>query len=213
MARFRRRARGVAGRKQASAFAPGEARDGKGMQWEMISDQPFIENLSTKFGTQVRIAAGIETRFVTLIPGNVLRGVVTMMRVRGNIDVYFDEASITADFLRWPVTIQMQLAPLRNGVVQVAAMLSPFNAADQESNKIVWQRRYYPQASSTIAGPLANRYYSSNYIHQEVDIKVKRRFDRATWALILVVEGEQTGLTEHVGQISLRALFKSGDGL
>ncbi len=136
-----------------------------------------------------------------------------MMRVRGSFDVYFEDAGLLLDFIQWPADVSVQLAPVRNGSVLNTSILSTFNAADQESNRIVWQRLYLPQTNGIQVGPGGERLINSNRIHGEVDIKVKRRFDRALWALVLVIEaGALSGALHHC-QGTMRALFSAGDGL
>ncbi len=183
----------------------------------MIMDVPTPETLSTMFPNAVRTTviggASFDTKFVTLIPANVTRGVVTLERVRGNVGVYFDALELGDAMVNWSVMMQLQLVMARNGAITSPAVLSPMNTADQESNKIIWQRRYYPVSSTSITRAGDREVISSNYRYQEVDIKVKRRFDRATWALAFVVEAEATALTLHMGYSSLRALFRSADGI
>ena len=136
-----------------------------------------------------------------------------MMRVRGAIDVYFNSPELAANFANWPVHMQMQLTPLRNGARQLAAVLSPQNSADQESNRIIWQRLYMPNVGTTITGPGAIEFHNSNVAHLEVDVKVKRKFDRANWQLDLIVEVETAAAALHQGSGYLRGLFKSSDGI
>ena len=136
MARFRRRRTGV-GTKPASAFAGGEGARGKSLQWEYIFDQPVPVPISTAIASNVRTTGTIQTRIVSLIPVNVTQGVVTLERIRGHLEIYFNEAELIADFDNWFVHMQIQIVPARNGVMAAIQALSPGNAADQESNKIV----------------------------------------------------------------------------
>jgi len=212
MARPRRRARTTL-KRPASAFAPGQARDGKGIQWEYIMDQPIPITAAAFFPTAVRSVGAIDTKSVTILPGNVLRGTVTLERIRGTLEVYFSSVELAASFDNWFIHVQLQLVPLRDGDIVDAATLSPSNAADQESNKIIWQRVYYPRAGTTITSPGALEVHESNYIGMEVDVKVKRRFDRATWALILVADCESNSFPLHSVAGQFRALFRAADGV
>ena len=47
----------------------------------------------------------------------------------------------------------------------------------------------------------------------EVDVKVKRRFDRAVWALALVVDVNVDAEALHHVSSGLRALFRTSDGV
>ncbi len=199
--------------KPASAFAPGKMASGQAMTWEALLDAPSLTSLNTVFATQNRIIGAFNVRSLVMIPGNVTRGTVTMLRVRGTIEIYFSSAELAANVDNWPVHMQLQLVPLQDGGVNNAAVLTPSNAADQESNKIIWQRSYYPRAGTTITGPGAVELHENNYIGLEVDIKSKRRFDRANWALVLVVEVETAAGALHFLTGRLRALFAAADGL
>jgi len=187
VARFRRRTRGVRG-KPASAFAAGEDRKGKTLQWESLLNDGIVDFINVQIPTIVRTVGAFTTRALTLIPVNVTRGAVTLERVRGVMDVWFDEAETTASLANWNVHMTIQVVPAADGAIDLPQCLSPGNAADQESNRIIWQRLYYPAAGATITGPGAVEFSQSNYVGHEVDIKVKRRFDRSTWGLALVCE-------------------------
>ncbi len=198
--------------KPAGAFA-GAERAGKAIQWELIFGQSTPLNLNAAFPNLVRTVGVTETRMVAVMPVNVTRGVVTMMRVRGTIDIYFNSLELAAAFANWNVHMQLQVVPSRDGNLQTAAVLSPGNAADQESNRIIWQRDYLPRTGTTITSPGAIEVHESNYVGMEVDIKVKRRFDRAVWGLALVVDVEAAAADLHQVSGRLRALFKASDGL
>jgi len=213
MARFRRRTtRGLTGR-AASAFAPGESKRGKTLAWESLLNEQTPVVLNTFINNAVRTTGNFQINFRALIPINVSRGTVTLERIRGNIDVYFDSVELASNFENWSVWMQIQIAPARNGAFTSPAILSPANAADQESNKILWQRLYYPRAGTTITSPSALEVHESNYVGIEIDVKVKRRFDRAMWGLILVVDCESTAIGIHHASGTLRGLFRTGDGI
>lgn len=197
--------------KPAGAFA-GAERGGKAIQWESLLDKQSPVQLDVFFPTLVRSVAGIDTRMVSVIPINTLQAPVTLLRVRGALNVFFLESQLSVSFIRWPVSVQLQLVGARDGQVDVQQILSPGNAADQESNRIVWQRDYYPAAGTTLSSPIGEL-TQSDYAGIEVDIKVKRRFDRATWMLALVLEGEANANTFHQIGGRLRALFKTSSGI
>lgn len=212
MARHGRRRSGMRGR-PASAFAPAEDRKGKGLQWESVLNLQTPQPITTQFPTVVRTVGSFQTRLATLIPANVTRGTVTMERVRGSVNIFFDPAELLADFANWSVFVTLQLVTVQSGAILPGAALSPRNAADQESNKIIWQRLYYPAVGATITGPGGLEFSPDNFAAIEVDIKVKRRFDRATWALALVIECETGAAVLHFMSGHLRGLFRASDGL
>ena len=199
--------------KPASAFAAGEDRKGKTLQWESLMNEGNPDFINNQLPTIVRTVGAFTTRALTLIPVNVTRGAVTLERVRGVLDVYFDEAETTASFNNWAVHMTLQVVAAADGTIDLPQCLSPANAADQESNKIIWQRLYYPRAGATITGPGAVEFSQSNYAGLEVDIKVKRRFDRSTWGLALVAECETNAFALHIFGGRLRALFRGSDGI
>lgn len=201
-------------KRSASAFAPGTGKAGRTIAWEQLSGSSFTpQALGTLFPTLAHSTASIETRFMTLMPANVTRGTVTLERVRGFTHVWFDETQTLLSLIRWPVVMSMQLVPIRDGTIQITSVLSARNTADLESNRLIWIRGYYPANGTPIIGPGATNLDPGNWMDTEVDIKSRRRFDRATWALILVVDVDATAKDLHLGAISLRALFRSPDGV
>ncbi len=213
MARFRRQSRGGVRPRAASAFATAEDRKGKTIQWESLIDEGIPDFLNIVLPTIVRTVGAFTTRAVAIIPVSVTRGAVTLERVRGVMDVYFSSVELAASFDNWPVHMTIQVVPAADGAIDLTSCLSPGNAADQESNRIIWPRLYYPRAGTTITGPGAVELHESNYVGHEVDIKVKRRFDRATWGLALVCETETNAFALHAVGTRLRALFRGSDGI
>ena len=211
MARSRRRARGTL-KRPATAFAGGSTGTGKSVGWESILNDEEPQQIDSLLPTLVRTSAGnIQTRARSLLPINVTRGIVTMLRVRGTIAVYFDTNELSTSLANWAVHFSIQLVPARNGVFQTAAILTPSNSADQESNRIVWQHMYYPQSGGTITIPGDIEFHDT--WHTDVDVKVKRRFDRAVWDLMLVADVEAGAALRHLSCGYLRALFATADGL
>lgn len=167
--------------------------------------------LNTAFPTNASAVGGICTNFVTMIPLNVTRGVVTLERIRGHLAIFFDEAELVAAFINWPVFMSIQLVPAQDGAIVPESVLSSRNAGDLESNRFLWRRAYLPQLGTPVIGPGPLNFDT----HQDlqVDVKSKRRWDRANWALIMVVDVECTALTLHHISLEMRGLFRTADGL
>ncbi len=200
-------------KKGATAFAPSRTSGGQTIGWESILNAPEPQSITTFFPNVIRTVAPNDVRSVSLVPTNQTRGTVTLERVRGWLNVYYRSLELATNFDTWPIHISMQLVPSQDGAFTPAATLTGFNAADQESNKIIWQRLYYPDTGTTITGPGALEYHTSVCAPIPVDVKVKRRFDRALWSLMLVSESETGGIALHrVGGI-MRALFRTSDGI
>ncbi len=200
-------------KKAATAFASQRTNTGQSLGWELILGATVPVDFATAFPLNIRNVGAFNTRAVALVPSNVTRGTLTMMRVRGTIFVYFSSAELAVAFANWPVHIQLQMVPARDGVINQGAVLSPQNSADQESNRIIWQRLYMPRAGTTITGEGAVELHESSAVALEVDVKVKRRWDRADWALALVSEVETGSVVLHQFGGYLRGLFATGDGL
>jgi len=211
MAHRRRIFRGPS-KKGATAFAPSVGRDGRSLGWESMSGaSPTPSAIATALPTNAQAAGGINTNFVTMLPQNLTRGVVTLERLRGHIAIYFSEVELAAAFVNWPVFMSIQLVPLHDGAIVNLAVLSSRNAGDLESNRFLWRRAYMPQRGTPIVGPGALQFDTHNGF--EVDVKSKRRFDRANWALILVADVEATAMTLHQISVEMRGLFRTADGV
>ncbi len=210
----RRHRRRTSLRKPASAFAPGVGGSGRTRSWEALSTAVTPEPIATQFPTLAFAAAGFDIRFVTLIPGNVLRGTVTVQRIVGHVACYFDVDQIAAAGGQDSAFIaaQIQLVPLANAAIQDASVLSPINSADLESNRILWRRLYTPLLQPT-GGLLSVNRLMGQHQPTEVDIKVQRRFDRALFALIFVVASTSSDVTLSRIGLDLRGLFLAADGI
>ncbi len=171
------------------------------------------KTLSTVFGTVSLTLGNFTTRYLTLIPVNVTRGVVTLERIRGEIRVFFDRDNSVANTEKMLVQLQIQLVPIRNGAIVDDAVLSPENLADLESNRILWRRNYYVAdvLATTVAGSVLNPGQQNTRV--DVDVKVRRRFDRALWALIIVCRSKTTADDFNLCTLDLRGLFRAADAL
>ncbi len=214
MARARRR-RGSAMSKKAGAFAPSMS-GGRSIGWESLSVDYAYDDLPTMFPSVAAVVGGRTRRFVSLLPANVTRGVVTLERLRmqcswwGEIGNY--DGATQGDNLAHPCNIQ--LVPIQDGAIALDSVLSPRNAADQESNRIIWRHVFWPDFSGDPIGTAveALRVFQHR-APLEFDVKSKRRFDRAVWALIFVVEYSTLNEVMFRGNLDIRALFRSSDGV
>lgn len=200
---YRRPSRGVS-RRGPGAFAGTRLRGGR-LGWEsLISSKVYqvTDNIFTNIGPVGTV------RFTPLIPQNVTRGVVTVMRIVGQMRVYFDSPDVLGDNM---LDFNIQLVPVQDGNVVNNAVLDPANSADQESNRILWRRTY--ENEFPISGATIHKASSGNEQPCTIDIKTKRAFDRALWALVLVVDRTTTAGTDTRVNVDLRGLFKTADGI
>ncbi len=212
MAHRRRNFRSTS-KKGATAFAPSASRDGRTLGWESLSGPavpPVIQ--STVFNVSSLLVGSVNTRFVTLVPQNLTRGTITLERIRGHLAFYWDQANdLAVDLDRWPIMVGIQLVPLRDGAIQNPSVLSMRNAGDLESNRILWRRTYMPDTGTTITSPGAIERTGCRYNNIEIDVKSRRRFDRATWALVMSMDIDVDSVA--LASLELRGLFRSSDGL
>lgn len=225
---FRRRRRfgGFRRRRQvASAFAPAKA-GAQNLGWEAAGTTCWsnIEQVLPLAGDQYNVtcdgaAVPYQTRGLILIPVNDVRGTVTLMRVRGFLGTFnIDVAQSQADLRNRTVHFLLQLVPKDPDLVNTPdglQLLSGNKVVDQESNRIIAQWVCLPSAGQygvvrsegTGTGDLAT-------MMQEVDVRVKRRFARSQWALVLSATTTVAGFDGITRMYSnFRMLFKTGDGI
>lgn len=213
MARPRRRRAGV-GNKKASAFAPG-TKGGRALSWESISLDSTTRIHSDVFNVLAFTAAGSDVRYQVLIPPNVLRGVITLERMKIEWDTYFRSGPIALAIPNAFTSIpwNIQLVPVRDGTIDDTAVLDPRNRADIENNAIIARGMRTPLLTDT-AGATVGAVRSFNCRQPvSMDIKSKRRFDRATWALIHVCSSPAGLTADWLHNIDIRALFLAPDGV
>lgn len=198
--RFRRPFRRM--RRGPSAFAPSRAAGGRSITWEQLALS--IDLLGNVLPTlNPNVAAG--ENFRVLDPGNITRGTVTLLRIRGDIAVRQpNEIANDVTVWRWGI----QLVPLRNGVIEANALLSLNNTADLENNRWVWRRT----DTVFLTGTGQNLMYAQTH---EVDVKSKRRYARDEWCLVVQCFSNQAGadFVNNFVAMDLRALYATGDGL
>jgi len=205
---FRRRTRRFGRRRTvAGAFAPA-LRGGRSIAWESLAQA--AGSLPGIFPTLPQAAGTFTTRHRVLLPENVTRGVVTLERVRDSIQIWANETNpvVFEQFC----TIGLQLVPTVGGaIISTAQLLVPTNAADLESNRWIWRRSYMPHTRFIEVATAQVPWCRGQ--DPEIDIKSRRRFNRAMWALYLTVIADTTFETSIRMNIDLRALFRTGDGL
>ncbi len=184
------------------------------MSWEALTTTQTPVTADVQFNVLAFVAGIFSVKYLVLMPENLTRGTVTLMRIRGSFTSYFQviglaSAGASAEAF---IAASIQLVPLANGVIQDTAVLNTLNSADSESNRILWRRNYSPVMIEN--GGTIN---AIRYMHQkqttEVDVKVKRRFDRSRYALIWVIAISTSATLETLIGVDARALFLAADGL
>lgn len=210
MARTRRRGR--AGR-PAGPFATA-VKGGRALSWESLSVAVIHNALTAQFPVVSFVGATTTTQYRVLTPGNVTRGVITVLRIRGRMNTLWNIAFLNAagGLGELAVSYQIQLVPLRSGLIADGAVLNPRNGADLESNRILWRYTAYPNMASDPAGIDfgGTRFYGES---KEIDVKVKRRYDVSEWALVMVVEFDTVDIAQVQASIDLRGLYLATDGV
>lgn len=208
-----------------SAFAQSKSGGGN-LTWEAAGSTcwSIVSNTMSLVTTSYNIVCnGDDQAYTTfglvLIPINETRGTVTLHRVRGFLgwtrdarpDNEAEDREHTGHFI-------LQLVPkLRHAVSPSTPdqeqLLSGNLADDQESIRIIHQWVAYPAGEHGIMvnGDAVNSNKSAWF--REVDVKSKRRFNRAEYALVL-----SCTLRSNVADIAryyanLRMLFRADDGL
>jgi len=218
MARHRRRRAG--GMRRAAGPFAGAMKAGRTMGWEAIAHDITFDQLSTVM-TNVAFTNGPNTiRFRVLLPHNLTRGAVTMVRVRGMIAHGFSDLNLGGsaadqgnELMALPMNIQ--LVSVSNDAIDVSSVLDPGNPLDFESNRVLWRRTYQAnlEAGGTAALIDGVRRRQARGETNEIDIKSQRRWDLSQWALILVKSYNTVQSFDHRISLDLRALFKAPDGV
>lgn len=199
------------------------------LTWESLSLTNCFDDwltLSVFGGSYVHCGETYWTTFRTLVPINATRGRVAMLRLRGYSRMLGDSeyvnemAAGAAGLKRKIVTESLWLVEANStgGITgaDVPVVNSPF---DQEKAQLVWQRGNMArrdQSWDNAAGTGDNwqGFYPCNY--EEIDVRVKRTWDRSQWALVYGIDWLQAGF-EAAGRfrvsLVLRGLFRSQDAL
>jgi len=179
-----------------------------------MAGQFVHEPLDVGFPNAAIVAGGLTTRYRVLTPINVTRGVISLVRMRGRMNTQINTTNVSGagGQTRDVVPFNIQLCPARNGSIVNDAVLDPRNAADLESNRILWRYTMYIDAGSDQNGLLINasRFFTES---KEIDIKVKRRYDVSEWALLMVVAYDTVDEIRVNTSVDMRGLFLATDGL
>jgi len=219
MARRRRFTRRRLTRQRPSAFAPAKLRDGRSLTWEGFDQADVANTIANRF---INLVPGFPLnsrtlRYAVLLPANVTRGVVTLERIRGysNFALLGGASLNNASFMFAAENIQ--LVPVRDGVILDDAVLNPLNTADVESNRIIWRRMtYYPAMSGQEFTDSVGGRWRAMYNNEDArfDVRSKRRFDRALWGMIHAINFSELDIAAQSNYKSdIRCLFRSPDGL
>ena len=194
-------------------------------EWITLGNNTELTALDTALPlNEVR---GADTVFgIMILPASVAQGsVVTIQRIVGQLHIAWLatgllNANVISDAIT-PLTMSIQLVPLKSGLFSTQMFLSPRNTADLESPRFMWWRRYSGGRTNSLASrnnvngafsASANYYHSPDYV---MDIKVARRFDLSLWGLALVgaVETSQFELDRWAVDFAFRGLLLSAGGL
>lgn len=206
-----------------SRFAQGRSADGRTKEWISLSANNGYEVLPTALPTNVVV--GAETvRFVTLLPANIAAGgEVTLLRIVGDLYVMsratFAASGIGAFHSSTDTDMMGMSIQLLEGVhgAHGPDSLSMSNTADMDSSKILWRKYYQPGfTNSSVLGPNILAGDASRGVQHPdhtIDIRVKRRFDRSVFQLILNAAAITTGEDEWAISFNFRGLFLTSGGI
>jgi len=162
----------------------------------------------------------------TMLPQNIATGgEVTLLRIVGTIGVAEQiENAIAGGFPTRETSVvetmfstSIQLVQIRHGALGTGS-LDAQDGSDLDSSNFLWRHDWIPGAapySITTQNILGGAGDQFGMLHkqEEIDIRVKRRFDRSQWALVL----NGTVLIADVNQwamtFSFRGLFLTSGGI
>jgi len=210
MARFKRR-RNVG--RPAGPFATA-VKGGRARSWESLAAQYVYDEWSDNWPVTGIVLGADLVNFRVLTPINVTRGVVTLQRIRGTMGLAWNVPGIAGSGGRGFATaaFNIQLMPARGGVILDSSVLDPTNAADQESNRILWRQTALLDPGSDETGILLNgdRFFLNTY---DIDVKVSRRYDVSEWALVMAIKYDAAEIANNLAMLEMRALYLATDGV
>lgn len=183
-----------------SAFAPSRLPGGRTLKWESLANtagqvwNTFFTN--TEPGT---------SRARVLLPLDILGGVTTVERIRGWVWFHIPNTVIDASATDLGMNVSMQLCPIQNATLVTQAILNDTNAADKENNRFLGFWNIFPTGWNSI--PLTMDAVAGQAVTLEIDVKVRRRFDRSVWTLLLTTSAINVGIGTVTVAAELRALF------
>lgn len=207
-----------------SRFAGGRSADGRTKEWISLSGNNGWEVLNTALPTNVVIGADT-IRFVTLLPANIAAGgEVTLLRIVGDLYVAsfaaFAASGVGA-FHSTPTTdfmsMSIQLVPTLHGATGPDT-LDMLNTSDLDSSNILWRKYYAPgYTNSSVLGPtiLTGGNDAKGVAHplHVMDVRVKRRFDRSSFALVLNATTVTLQEEDWAIAFNFRGLFLTSGGI
>jgi len=211
--------------KPAGAFAGGTYRDGRAKDWEQIAGEfcwdPWDVVVPNNVAT---LTLCDENEFAlkrrTLLPLNVLTSQYTIERIVGHLEIVwfmsrFDGTSLK-NMLVLPIASGIQLIPRTGLTTAAAAVLSPRDTADLESNRWMWLNYANPMFQwhdfSDAVGDDALMGYRT-----KIDVKTRRRVDGANWQLDFVSVAHANAIDLALREayrvnLVLRCLLRSYEG-
>jgi len=210
---------------RASAFAPAKSGGGN-LHWESSGttcwetvDQGFPLD-GDAFNVTCSDATVLHrTRGLALLNPDNARGVVTLLRVRGFLGVNWDDVPLNQVALRNTlVHFILQLVPRDPDLVNAPdekQLLSGNRTPDQESNRILNQWVAVPFGQhGTVSAAVAGGQSDECFWFQEIDVRVKRRFSRTQWALVIsATTTDLAGAEQARVYVNFRQLYRADDGL
>lgn len=189
-----------------SAFAPGRLPGGRALTWESLIAPEVPQTLDTWSVSNTNI---VDQRLRAILPANVTRGVVTIERIRGFVQIWFEDVAVDAAIANWTVDCSIQVIGARAGSIDLGASLDSTSAFDLESNKFMWRASY----SAPVPSLAANLHRTQQNVPTvEIDVKSRRRVDRATWGVAFTLQASAASRAAHKIRVDLRALLRASDG-
>jgi len=223
MARRRRRSfsRGSrGGQRGPSRFAQGKRGD-RTLEWIHLGAQLMPRRIALLFATG-EVVGTQNIAITTMLPQNIASGgEVTLIRIVGFVQVYERIAASAVQNAATPSTqmmgLNIQLTQIIHGAIGTT-FLDGEDANDKDSSNFLW-RHGYPSAGVT--GTVGSFNFLSGSADQpggthprtNIDIRVKRRFDRSAWALVFGMSVLNAEINEWGVSFSFRGLFLTSGGI
>lgn len=198
--------------KPASAFAS-SMQAGRSLSWEALVLGHVFESFTLAFNNVAYTSGGRDIRYAVLVPANVSRGAVTLERMKVQFALWILRSGLNSSAATQSVPFHIALTPVQNGNIVDEAVLNPVNTADTESNRIIWRHTYTVAHGEPVALAALGDFNDFHGNDQVWDVKSRRRFERANWALILTTSVSTIRQPDYGMTTDIRALFRAPDGL